>query len=82
MTPTFPAAKVIRPRQFAPSPPFDSERLKAALEIDHHSPDALAHSLPFGPGDKTAGVENEIQAAVRLPVRTSSFTSTIIASIV
>ncbi|MDJ0809534.1 MAG: hypothetical protein QNJ01_05495 [Desulfobacterales bacterium] len=67
MTPTFPAAKVIRPRQFAPPSPFDSERLKAALEIDHHSPDALAHSLPFGPGDTTAGVENEIQAAVRGP---------------
>ncbi|MCB2225525.1 MAG: hypothetical protein KQH53_02525 [Desulfarculaceae bacterium] len=34
------------------------------LGLDLGSEDALAASLPFGPGDATAGCENELQAAV------------------
>ncbi|MBL0712455.1 MAG: hypothetical protein JJV98_02030 [Desulfosarcina sp.] len=58
------AAKVVRPRQFETSPSFNVDQLGATLEIDRRSPDTLARTLPFGPDDTTAGIENEIQAAV------------------
>jgi hypothetical protein len=64
MTSSCRATKVIRPQAFGSRPSFDVDRLRAALEIDCRSPDALVRTLPFGPADTTAGVENEIQAAV------------------
>jgi hypothetical protein len=64
MTRSCPATKVIRPLQFEPPPLFDIGRLRGVLGIDRRSPDALIRTLPFGVGDTTAGVENEIQAAV------------------
>ncbi len=64
MTRTYHATNVIRPREFDAAPRRDDERLEEALELDRRTTDALVRTLPFGPGDATAGVENEIQAAV------------------
>jgi hypothetical protein len=64
MTSSCRATKIIRPQQFETAYSYDVERIAAALAIDRRSPDTLARSLPFGPGDTTAGVENELQAAV------------------
>jgi hypothetical protein len=39
-------------------------RIRERLGIDARSPEGLARTLPFTRGDATAGVENELQAAV------------------
>ena len=58
------ATNVIRPHAFDAVQQRDGDRLVDALGVDRRTPDALLRTLPFGPGDTTAGVENEIQAAV------------------
>ena len=57
-------ANVIRPREFTPPLPADPAAIAATMAIDVRTPERLAGSLPFTRGDVTAGVENELQAAV------------------
>ena len=40
------------------------ERSRRALDLDPENPAAWLERLPFGPGDTTAGAENELQTAV------------------
>ncbi|MFA7425745.1 MAG: hypothetical protein WCZ16_11855, partial [Desulfosarcinaceae bacterium] len=40
------------------------ERSRRALDLDPENPAAWLERLPFGPGDATAGAENELQTAV------------------
>jgi hypothetical protein len=47
------------------APPMSLVRLRETLAVDARSPESLSASLPFAPGDVTAGVENELQVAVR-----------------
>ncbi len=65
MSRTCHATNVIRPQAFDTVKQNDSDRLEEALGIDRRTSDTLLRTLPFGPGDTTAGVENEIQAAVK-----------------
>jgi len=57
-------ANVIRPREFTPPLPADPAAIAAKMAIDVRTPERLAGSLPFTRNDVTAGVENELQAAV------------------
>jgi len=51
-----------------PAAPPAARRLREVMDLPLRGA-ALARALPFGPGDTTAGVENELQAAVQGPRR-------------
>jgi hypothetical protein len=64
MTASSAASNLIRPEAFTPVQPREAAALAERLGIDDRSPETLARTLPFTPGDATTGTENEIQAAV------------------
>jgi hypothetical protein len=64
MTASLARSNIIRPSAFAPQSGDPVPAVADALGIDGRTPERLARTLPFIPGDVTAGVENELQAAV------------------